>query len=75
MLNKLKKELDIAEAKVRFIQDFIKKEIDIINKEDEEVIKQLEERNYPRLNKTDDSENYTYDYLLNMQIKFDKKKN
>lgn len=74
---KLKRLLDIYEAKVKFIMEFISKDIDIINKEDEEVEAQLVERKYPKFSKninlenTDDTDddNATYDYLLSMQIR------
>jgi DNA topoisomerase-2 len=48
VLQELKKDLDICEAKVRFIEEFISGEIQLIRKEDNEIITQLEERNYPR---------------------------
>lgn len=61
-LNKLKQQLIILSAKVRFIQDFIDKKIDIINQDDVVINEQLEKLEYPKI---DD----TYDYLLNMAIR------
>lgn len=67
ILSKIKKDLDIYKAKVVFINDFINNDIKIINIEDEEIIKQMEDKNYPKFGK--DDENLDYDYLLTMQIK------
>ena len=79
MLKTMKRELDIYEAKVRFIEEFISGEINILQKEDEEIELMLTERNYPKFgainendNNIDESEDiskYSYDYLLNMKIK------
>ena len=61
-LNKLKEQLLILSAKVRFIQDFIDKKIDIINQDDVVINEQLEKLEYPKIDNT-------YDYLLNMAIR------
>jgi DNA topoisomerase-2 len=74
MLKSMKKELDIYQAKVRFIEEFISGEINILHKEDEEIEALLIERNYPKFGSGDideeiDSDKFSYDYLLNMKIK------
>ncbi len=76
MLKTMKRELDIIKSKVRFIEEFISGEINILHKEDEEIYKMLEERNYPKFGKEDEEENddvdnsnFNYEYLLNMKIK------
>ena len=69
LLKILKKELDIFEAKVRFIEGFINGTIDIIKKEDDEVNKMLEEKNFPKFGNEENDNNFNYDYLLNMRIK------
>ena len=61
-ISKLEKQLLILNAKVRFINDFINKNINIINEEDEVINKQLEDLEYPKI---DDC----FDYLLNMSIR------
>jgi len=75
-LKTMKRELDIIKSKVRFIEEFISGEINILHKEDEEIYKMLEERNYPKFGKEDEEEdddvdnsNFNYEYLLNMKIK------
>ena len=79
-MKKLKRELNIYASKIRFIKEFISKEINIINIEDEVIYKQLEERNYPKFPSNAKKINYveeelSYDYLLNMSIRtFTKKK-
>jgi len=54
-------------------------DINIINKEEEDIIKDLEEKKYPKFknDNIDDIDNYNYDYLITMTIKkiLNKKKN
>ena len=85
MLKSMKHDLDIYQAKIRFIEEFISGEISILQKEDEEIQEMLEEREYPKFSSSgkdaEDSpedlnagntvkdESYSYDYLLNMKIK------
>ncbi len=72
MLKSMKKELDIIESKVRFIEGFISGEVNILHKEDEEIEAMLIEKNFPKFGNDDidnDDSNYSYDYLLNMKIK------
>ena len=69
LLKVLKKELDIFESKIRFIEGFIDGSIDILKKEDEEIDKILEDKNFPKFSYDDNENNFSYDYLLNMRIK------
>ena len=69
LLKVLKKELDIFESKIRFIEGFIDGSIDIVRKEDDEINKILEEKEFPKFGNDDNEDNYSYDYLLNMRIK------
>ena len=80
MLISMQKELDIYQAKIRFIEEFISGEINILQKEDEEIEQMLMERNFPKFGKDaeyDDKKNndiivaedMNYNYLLNMKIK------
>jgi len=72
MLKSMQKELDIYQSKVRFIEEFISGEINILQKEDEEIEALLIERNYPKFGSGDneeDTDSFSYDYLLNMKIK------
>ncbi len=48
LLRDMRKELDIYEAKIRFITEFINGDIEIMQKEDEEILNQLETRGYPK---------------------------
>lgn len=65
----IKKDLDIFDSKIRFIQGFIDGTIDIMKKEDDEVNKILEEQNFPKFGNDDNEDNFSFDYLLNMRIK------
>lgn len=74
MLKSMKKELDIYESKVRFIEEFISGKINILQKEDEEIEEMLISNNYPKFGsgEIDDENNvdsFSYEYLLNMRIK------
>ena len=74
MLKSMKKELDVIEAKVRFIEGFISGEVNILHKEDEEIEALLIEKNFPKfgsgdIDNSEDSNSYSYEYLLNMKIK------
>lgn len=72
-LKKLKRELDIYQMKIKFIKEFISKEIVIIEREDEDIYEQLETRNYIKFpsntRNLDETEDINYDYLLNMMIR------
>ena len=69
MLKSLKKDLDIIEYKRKFIKEFIEGTIDIIRKEDDEIDKILEEKDYPKFGSEDNEKSLSYDYLLNMKIR------
>ena len=69
MLKTMQRELDIYQSKIRFIEEFISGEINILHKEDDEILTMLEERNYPKFGDEDDPDSFSYDYLLNMKIK------
>lgn len=77
MLKSMQKELDIYQAKIRFIEEFISGEINILQKEDEEIEQMLTDHNYPKFssgnsgNNDDDkdSDSFSFEYLLNMKIK------
>ncbi len=74
MLKHMQRELDIYASKIRFIEEFISGEINILHKEDEEIEAMLVERNYPKFGNSDsieeeDETGFSYNYLLNMQIK------
>jgi hypothetical protein len=70
MLKTMEKELNIYKSKVRFIEEFISGEINILHKEDEEIEKILLDKEFPKFGSDEESDNnYSYDYLLNMKIK------
>ena len=60
-LDTLEKELVILNAKVKFIEDFIKGVIKISNQSKKDIILQLEKFEYPKIEET-------YDYLIKMPI-------
>ena len=66
LLIKLKKELDILKAKIRFITEIMNDTIVIYKKSKDTIIKMLEKNNYPKFENT--SNEFTYDYLLDMKI-------
>jgi DNA topoisomerase-2 len=74
MLKSMKKELDVIESKVRFIEGFISGEVNILHKEDDEIEALLIEKNFPKfgsgdIDNSEDTNSYSYEYLLNMKIK------
>jgi len=69
LLKMIRKDLDIFESKIRFIEGFIDGSIDIIKKEDDEINKMLEEKKFPKFGSDDNDEKFSYDYLLNMRIR------
>jgi DNA topoisomerase-2 len=72
MLKTMQKELDVYQSKIRFIEEFISGEINILQKEDDEIDALLIERNYPKFgsgNEEEDDGTFSYEYLLNMKIK------
>jgi len=70
MLKTMQKELNIYQAKVKFIEEFINGDINILHKEDDEIENILIERNYPKFGSDEENdETFSFDYLLNMKIK------
>ena len=69
LLKSFKKDLDIIKYKRQFIQEFIDGTIDIIKKDDDEIDKILEEKEYPKFGSEDNDKKLSYDYLLNMRIR------
>jgi DNA gyrase/topoisomerase IV subunit B len=63
LIDKLKKELVVLEAKVQFISEYINGKLDINRKTKDVIFKLLKDRNYPV-----HTEENTYDYLIRMQI-------
>ena len=53
MLKSMQKELDIFQSKIRFIEEFISGEINILHKEDEEIEEMLVSRNFPKFGSGD----------------------
>ena len=68
LLKKYKREYDIYYYKIKFIEEFINKTINIINEEDEKIYEQLKIKEYPKI-ETIKGKEESYDYLLNMQIR------
>lgn len=66
LLIKLKKELDILKAKIRFITEIMNDTIVIYKKSKDVIIKMLEKEKYPKFENS--SNEFTYDYLLDMKI-------
>lgn len=69
MLKVMQREIDIYISKIRFIEEFISGEINILHKEDDEIENMLIERNYPKFGSDEDENTFSYDYLLNMRIR------
>jgi DNA topoisomerase II len=67
-LDLLKHELELINAKVKFILLIVNEEININNKNKSIIEKILENKKLPKLSKTFDDENKSYDYLLSMPI-------
>ena len=68
MFAKYNRELDIYEAKIRFITEFITGTIKLINEEDDVIEADLVAKNYPKFS-TGEEVSVSYDYLINMQIR------
>lgn len=72
LLKKLRHEYNIYYYKMKFINDFINNEINIINEEDEVIEKQLIDKKYPKYSKNIkdyENDNISYEYLLGMAIR------
>jgi len=68
IINNLEKELRFIGNKARFIQEVVEKKLNIMNVDEELVVKELEKRGYDKENKKDDGEG-GYNYLLTMQVR------
>ena len=60
-LNSLEKELIMVNARVKFIEEFIVGTIQISNKSKKDILEQLENKKYPKVEDC-------YDYLIKMPI-------
>ena len=61
MMGELQKTINLLDIKIRFIMEFIENKIKISNVNKSQIIDQLEERKYPKMEES-------YDYLLRMPI-------
>jgi len=73
---KLKREFDMNAAKVRFLEEHQEKKIVLFDKETEEIVQQLSDRDYPKFTKKlivepteTDLLDASYDYLLDMPLR------
>jgi DNA topoisomerase-2 len=66
LVAKLEKELNILNAKTRFISEYIEGQIEINKKSKENVISILEEKGFPKYSESNESG--SYDYLIHMQM-------
>ena len=62
LINKFEEELKHIENKSRFINDVVNKKLDIMNIEEDDLIKELETQKF-------DKENDSYNYLLQLHIR------
>lgn len=75
ILKFLDKDLKHSENKARFIQEIIDKKLNIMNIDEEVVVKELEKRGYDKEYKNEDNENientnnHGYNYLLKLQVR------
>jgi DNA topoisomerase-2 len=75
ILKVLDKDLKHSENKARFIQEIIDKKLNIMNIDEEVVVKELEKRGYDKEYKNEDNENientnnHGYNYLLKLQVR------
>ena len=72
ILNNLNRELKHNENKARFIQEIIDKKLNIMNIDENTIIKELEKRGYEKENKKDiEGEEISsgYNYLLKLQVR------
>jgi DNA topoisomerase II len=69
IINTLEKDLKYIGNKARFIQEIIEKKLNIMNIDEEVVIKELEKRGYDREIKKDSEEEGGYNYLLSLHVR------
>jgi DNA topoisomerase II len=68
IINKLEKDLKHISNKVRFVQENIDKKINIMNVEEEDLIKELEKKGYDKECKNEEGDG-GYNYLLSLQAR------
>jgi DNA topoisomerase-2 len=68
IINNLEKELRFIGNKARFIQEVVDKKLNIMNIDEELVIKELEKRGYDKESRKENDEG-GYNYLLTMQVR------
>ena len=69
IINSLEKDLKYIGNKARFIKEIIDKKLNIMNIDEDIVIKELEKRGYDKENKKDTEEEGGYNYLLSMHVR------
>jgi len=69
IINSLEKDLKYIGNKARFIQEIIEKKLNIMNIDEEVVIKELEKRGYDREIKKESDEEGGYNYLLSLHVR------
>ena len=74
-LKELKHDYDVAQARIRFIEGVVEKTIKVLNVDEDVIIKQLEDMEFPKFVKIQYSEDAeltgvpSYEYLLSMPIR------
>ena len=69
MMKDIEKKMRIMKGKKRFITEILDKTLEINDREEEEIFKDLEARGYEKENADDEEENKPYLYLLNMNFR------
>jgi DNA topoisomerase-2 len=72
IISSFEKDLKHLGNKERFIQEIIDKKLNIMNIDEEIIVKELEKRGYDKENKNDDEENESkngYNYLLKLPVR------
>ena len=69
IINNLEKELSYIGNKARFIQEVVDKKLNIMNIDEELIVKELEKRGYDKQNKQNNDVEGGYNYLLTMQVR------
>lgn len=69
IINSLEKDLKYIGNKARFIKEIIEKKLNIMNIDEEIIIKELEKRGYDKEIKKDSDEEGGYNYLLSLHVR------
>lgn len=73
ILKKLRYDLNMCDARIKFINDYMDNVIELNRKSDEEIYKQFTEQGYPKYGKWNQElqidENPSWDYLLDMPMR------